>query len=415
MFGGERVAGINSHDVLGSVFADNELRPHYLSSGLVSGDSGNSMGVHDVRGGPMVLDFKNYVLRLPCDKGHLDKVEVCNDGRWFGSNVVATSFLDDPYEIFFRQSGSIWSQDGIPSYVVRQKRQLPLLGAMKGCVSETSAIMIVVKVLRGHILILVTVNGRVSIVVQSFGYLVLLGAREYDLLSSEMLGAIVSESGTYTRTDYDVIIEPRDGIPQRVNKPHSSYMALLYMNRIGWISTGVIRVISGGSIFFGVYNAICRGDREGYEIGACIILPKTFTGGPRYMYSHYLDALAICRVLGNPQYFIIFTCNVNWTEIKRYMEEFPQLTPTDRADIVVRVFEQKFCTPSNSRNAASLIVTHPDGYRIVFEMMVHGPCGLANYDAVCMKDGKCGKKFTKDTTPTLFSIQRDMCTTVGEK
>nr|GFB20119.1 DNA helicase [Tanacetum cinerariifolium] len=57
----------------------------------------------------------------------------------------------------------------------------------------------------------------------------------------------------------------------------------------------------------GVIDAICRGDREGSEIGGGIILPRTFNGGPRYMYSHYLDALAICRVL-------------------------------DRADVVVRVF-----------------------------------------------------------------------------
>ncbi|GJT67770.1 DNA helicase [Tanacetum coccineum] len=96
----------------------------------------------------------------------------------------------------------------------------------------------------------------------------------------------------------------------------------------------------------GVYDAICRGDREGSEIGGRLILPRTFTDGPHYMYSHYLDALAICRALGNPQYFITFTCNANWPEIKRHMQPFPELTPADRADIVVHVFEQKvqdFC------------------------------------------------------------------------
>ncbi|GJU89861.1 DNA helicase, partial [Tanacetum coccineum] len=41
-------------------------------------------------------------------------------------------------------------------------------------------------------------------------------------------------------------------------------------------------------------------------------------GGPRYMYSHYLDALAICRVHGNPSFFITFTCNVKWPEITEY-------------------------------------------------------------------------------------------------
>ncbi|GJZ40848.1 DNA helicase [Tanacetum coccineum] len=95
-----------------------------------------------------------------------------------------------------------------------------------------------------------------------------------------------------------------------------------------------------------IYDAISRDDREGYEIGSRIILPTSFTGGPRYMYSHYLDVLAIGRVLGNPQYFITFTWNVNWLEIKRHMEEYPGLLPGDRANIVVRVFQQElmdFC------------------------------------------------------------------------
>lgn len=59
------------------------------------------------------------------------------------------------------------------------------------------------------------------------------------------------------------------------------------------------------------------------------------------MYSHYLDALAICRVHGNPQFFITFTCNVRWPEIKRYMNKYPELRPADKADIVVRIFEMK--------------------------------------------------------------------------
>ncbi|GJS05510.1 DNA helicase [Tanacetum coccineum] len=68
----------------------------------------------------------------------------------------------------------------------------------------------------------------------------------------------------------------------------------------------------------GLYDAISRGERDGYEVGGRLILPMSFTGGPRYMYAHYLDALAICRKLGNPQFFITFTCNMNWPGIKRY-------------------------------------------------------------------------------------------------
>ncbi|KAJ9553601.1 hypothetical protein OSB04_017646 [Centaurea solstitialis] len=96
-----------------------------------------------------------------------------------------------------------------------------------------------------------------------------------------------------------------------------------------------------GDYLSGLYDALSRGERHGHEIGGRIILPTSFTGGPRYMYAHYLDALAICRKLGNPKFFITFTCNVNWPEIKRYMAQYPELTAPDRADIVCRIFEQK--------------------------------------------------------------------------
>ncbi|GKD95176.1 DNA helicase [Tanacetum coccineum] len=91
----------------------------------------------------------------------------------------------------------------------------------------------------------------------------------------------------------------------------------------------------------GIYDAINRGDSDGSDCGARLILPQSFTDGPRYMYNHYLDALAICRVHGNPSFFITFTCNVKWPEIMDYMADFPLFTTTDRADIVDKVFEMK--------------------------------------------------------------------------
>ncbi|GJT86156.1 DNA helicase [Tanacetum coccineum] len=97
-------------------------------------------------------------------------------------------------------------------------------------------------------------------------------AKEYELPTGDMLGAIVYETGPESNMGYDIVLEQR---------------------------------------------------------------------GLRYMYSHYLDALAICRVYGNPSYFITFTCNVKWPEISDLMAQFPLLTTTDRAYIVDRVFEMK--------------------------------------------------------------------------
>ena len=49
--------------------------------------------------------------------------------------------------------------------------------------------------------------------------------------------------------------------------------------------------------------------------GKRIILPATFTGGPRYMHKNYQNAMAIVRKFGKPSLFITFTCNPNWREI----------------------------------------------------------------------------------------------------
>nr|GEV03167.1 helitron helicase-like domain-containing protein [Tanacetum cinerariifolium] len=102
------------------------------------------------------------------------------------------------------------------------------------------------------------------------------------------------------------------------------------------------------------------------------------------------DALAICRALGNPQFFITFTCNVNWPEIKRHMQNYPEVLHGDRADVVVRVFHQKvqhFCKFLKDRRLFRTVrgllytiefqkhpIEDPEGYRIVSEMMIHGPC-----------------------------------------
>ncbi|CAI9259361.1 unnamed protein product [Lactuca saligna] len=91
----------------------------------------------------------------------------------------------------------------------------------------------------------------------------------------------------------------------------------------------------------GLYDALSKGDRDVGSIGKRIFLPALFTGGPRFMYNHYLDALSICRVYGNPQYFITFMCNLKWPEISRYMDTHHQTDTHSRADIISHVFNIK--------------------------------------------------------------------------
>nr|GEU30211.1 DNA helicase [Tanacetum cinerariifolium] len=279
------------------------------------------------------------------------------------------------------------------------------------------------------------------------------GARGYELPTSDVLGGIVFEDGPKSRTDFDVIIKFRGGPPHRINKLHQSYIPLQFpllfvFGEPGFYPELVLKardgsgngkkvtmnahykyqlhpqvkgfglIFRGGRLFqqyvvtafcaveqshlsfirkrqndlrfdylLGLYDAI---DREGIQVGSMIMLPRTFTGGPRYMYNHYLDAVAI------------------------------RLTPTDRADIVCRVFEQKsfkkrglphyhtllWVDSSSKIQYASQIdkyiyvelpdpVEDPKGYKVVSKLMMHGTYGVANPSASCTEKGICNKRFPK--------------------
>nr|GFB90004.1 helitron helicase-like domain-containing protein [Tanacetum cinerariifolium] len=54
------------------------------------------------------------------------------------------------------------------------------------------------------------------------------GVKEYELPTGDMLGAIVYEPGPETEMNYDMILETRSGYPQHVSKFHPSYMSLQF-------------------------------------------------------------------------------------------------------------------------------------------------------------------------------------------
>ncbi len=70
-------------------------------------------------------------------------------------------------------------------------------------------------------------------------------------------------------------------------------------------------------LYQGLQNAIAAGDTNVAAIGQRIILPSSFTIGPRHMVQNYQDAMAIYRWAGCPDAFVTFTCNPQWLEIKR--------------------------------------------------------------------------------------------------
>ncbi|PAA84583.1 hypothetical protein BOX15_Mlig017082g4 [Macrostomum lignano] len=181
------------------------------------------------------------------------------------------------------------------------------------------------------------------------------------------------------------------------------------------------------------------GERNPNEIGQMVILPSSFTGGPRYMHERTQDAMTYVRKYGRPDLFITFTCNSAWNELKS--ELMPGQQSQDRHDLVARVFQLKlkqlmeFITkgaifgptrcdmytiewqkrglphahiliwlrnrirPNQIDSVIRAEIPDPDEdpqlYQIVTRQMIHGPCGRLKPDSPCMVDGRCSKKFPK--------------------
>ncbi|WVZ99087.1 hypothetical protein U9M48_044437, partial [Paspalum notatum var. saurae] len=194
----------------------------------------------------------------------------------------------------------------------------------------------------------------------------------------------------------------------------------------------------------GIVDAVGRGCVDGAEMGKHIVLPATHTGGRRYMIQNYHDGIAICRVHGPPDFFTTFTCNAKWPEIAEAIALHPGQKPSDRADMVVRVYNMKLeelmqdvrdgtafgpvsavlhtvefqkrglphahiiiwllqdtshPTPDFINRFISAEIPDPNedplGYALVAEHMMHGPCGSAFPHCPCMKKGRCSKGYPK--------------------
>lgn len=80
-------------------------------------------------------------------------------------------------------------------------------------------------------------------------------------------------------------------------------------------------------------------ESDAVPFGYKVILPSTFQGSPRNMRERYHDAMTIVQQFGPPDIFLTMTCNPRWHEIVDNL--YPGQSPSDRPDLVARVFNLK--------------------------------------------------------------------------
>ncbi|PUZ56488.1 hypothetical protein GQ55_5G311800 [Panicum hallii var. hallii] len=221
-------------------------------------------------------------------------------------------------------------------------------------------------------------------------------------VASEVVGLIVGDIGQ-TDVGRDIIIEDRSSRLQRINEQHCKFMAMQYPILFPYGEDGYHESLMYRQIGSSLSLASAS------SVGQRIILPASFTGSPRYLYQKYQDCIGICRKHGCPDLFITFTSNPAWPEIMEALP--PGLQPSDRPDIIDRIFKmklnilmddikkRKFFGPINADNFISAQLpdptTDPIGYAAVSSHMVHGPCGALNTSSPCMSEGKCSKFYPK--------------------
>ena len=199
------------------------------------------------------------------------------------------------------------------------------------------------------------------------------------------------------------------------------------------------------SLYSGLQDATANADAsiDLNSVGRRTILPSSYIGGARHMHGIFQDSMAIARYFKKIDLFITVTANPHWVEVQR--ELLPGQDPSDRPDLIARVFQLKkeailrdilkngifgqpvakiytiefqkrglphmhlliFLEEEHKLYSVAAVdsciraywpdpETEPQLFAIVKQVMVHGPCGGTNPNAPCNdQKNRCTKKYPR--------------------
>ncbi|GKE78394.1 DNA helicase, partial [Tanacetum coccineum] len=146
----------------------------------------------------------------------------------------------------------------------------------------------------------------------------------------------------------------------------------------------------------GLYDVVSRGDHEGMVAGSKIMLPSNFTRRPRVFEQKVKDFVKFSKEVKTFGYVsaVLYTieflkrglphCHtLLWVDSKNDLQDASQIDKYIFAEIPDPVQD-------------------PKGYKVVTELMMHEPYGVANSHASCMQEGSCNKHFPKKYNDTTF-------------
>uniref|UniRef100_A0A0D3E6N4 Helitron helicase-like domain-containing protein n=1 Tax=Brassica oleracea var. oleracea TaxID=109376 RepID=A0A0D3E6N4_BRAOL len=182
--------------------------------------------------------------------------------------------------------------------------------------------------------------------------------RTYNTPTASEVAALIPGDFSLDMDRRDIVLQQNSGKLLRINEIHASYLALQYPLLFTYGEDGSRLGIKKGATektknqkkpnismrqWFAFrlhehsYDSIKESENAGKvdmnEQGTEFTLQASFVGSPRYMKNCYLDAMAICKHFGFPDFFITFTCNPKWPEITRYVKA-RKLKAEDRSDII---------------------------------------------------------------------------------